>query len=590
MGGDRRAAGPLRAAAGTGPMTVAPPAGPSRDLLRVRGLHTRFLGDQGVVHAVNGVSFSVRRGETLALVGESGCGKTAAMLSVMRLLPAHRTRVEADEVSFRGRDLLSLDDEGMRRVRGGEIAMVFQDPRTSLNPVLTIGRQIAESLELHRGLGRREARERAIEMAHSVGIARPHERIDDYPHQFSGGMCQRVAIAMALSCDPDLLIADEPTTALDVTIQAQILDLVAELRAARDLAMIWISHDLSVVANIADRVAVMKAGSIVETAPAARLFEAPAHPYTRSLLATLPALGAGGAAARERPLLEVTDLKKHFPVRRGVLQRRTGSVPAVDGVAFQLKRGETLGLVGESGSGKTTVARTVLRLTPPTAGRVVFGGVDLGRATAAELRALRPRMQMIFQDSYSSLNPRMSVGRSIAEPLLQHTTLGRAERRARVAELLATVGLDPDVAARMPHEFSGGQRQRIGIARAVAVKPDLIVCDEPVSSLDISIQAQIVNLLADIQARFGLTYLFISHDLGMVRRLCDRVAVMYRGRIVETAPVETLFRDPRHEYTRELLAAVPLNPTPARDMPAASGASPSPAGTPFPDPARSGRP
>ncbi len=541
-------------------MTVAQPADPSRDLLRVRGLHTRFLGDQGDVHAVNGVSFSVRRGETLALVGESGCGKTAAMLSVLRLLPAHRTRVEADEVSFRGRDLLSLDAEGMRRVRGAEIAMIFQDPRASLNPVLTIGRQLTESLELHRGLGRREARERAIQMVHSVGIQRPNERLDDYPHQFSGGMCQRVAIAMALSCDPDLLIADEPTTALDVTIQAQILELVAELRAARDMAMIWISHDLSVVANVADRVAVMHAGSIVETAPAMQLFEAPAHPYTRGLLASLPAPGDGGAATGERPLLEVTDLKKHFPVRRGALQRRTGSVRAVDGVAFQLKRGETLGLVGESGSGKTTVARAVLRLTPPTAGRVVFDGVDLGQARATEMRALRPRMQMIFQDSYSSLDPRLSVGRSIAEPLLQHTTLSRAERGARVAELMTTVGLDPGLVTRMPHEFSGGQRQRIGIARALALQPDLIVCDEPVSSLDISIQARIVALLADIQERFGLAYLFISHDLGVVRQLCDRVAVMHRGKIVETATVEALFRDPEHPYTRELLAAVPRRP------------------------------
>ena len=533
---------------------------PTPDILRVRGLHTRFLGTQRDVHAVNGASFSVRRGETLALVGESGCGKTAAMLSVLRLLPARRTRVEADEVSFRGRDLLSLDDEAMRRVRGAEIAMVFQDPRASLNPVLTIARQLTESLELHRGMGRREARERAVDLLGSVGIARPGSRIDDYPHQFSGGMCQRVAIAMALSCDPDLLIADEPTTALDVTIQAQILELVAELRAARDMAMIWISHDLSVVANVADRVAVMHAGSIVETAPAMQLFEAPAHPYTRELLASLPAPGDGGAATGERLLLEVADLKKHFPVRRGVLQRRTGSVRAVDGVAFQLKRGETLGLVGESGSGKTTVARAVLRLTPPTAGRVVFDGLDLGRATATEMRALRPRMQMIFQDSYSSLNPRRSVGRSIAEPLLQHTTLSGAERGARVAELMATVGLDPGLVTRMPHELSGGQRQRIGIARALALRPDLIVCDEPVSSLDISIQARIVALLSDIQERFGLAYLFISHDLGVVRQLCDRVAVMRRGKIVETAPVETLFRDPGHPYTRDLLAAVPRRP------------------------------
>ena len=541
-------------------LTTDPTLDSTPDLLRVRGLHTRFLGDQGDVHAVNGVSFSVRRGETLALVGESGCGKTAAMLSVLRLLPAHRTRVEADEMSFRGRDLLSLDDEGMRRVRGAEIAMVFQDPRASLNPVLTIGRQLTESLELHRGLGRREARERAIELVRLVGILRPNERIDDYPHQFSGGMCQRVAIAMALSCDPDLLIADEPTTALDVTIQAQILELVAELRAARDMAIIWISHDLGVVANVADRVAVMYAGSIVETAPAQQLFEAPAHPYTRRLLASMPALGDGGGSTAERLLLEVTDLKKHFPVRRGALQRRTGSVRAVDGVAFQLKRGETLGLVGESGSGKTTVARAVLHIIEPTAGQVVFDGVDLGQATATQLRALRPRMQMIFQDSYSSLNPRRSVGRSIAEPLLQHTTLSRAERGARVAELMTTVGLDPGLVTRMPHEFSGGQRQRIDIARALALQPDLIVCDEPVSSLDISIQARIVALLANIQERFGLAYLFISHDLGVVRQLCDRVAVMHKGKIVETATVEALFRDPEHPYTRELLAAVPRRP------------------------------
>ena len=541
-------------------------AGHTDDLLRVRGLRTRFLTNHGVVHAVNGVSFSVRRGETLALVGESGCGKTVAMLSVLRLLAARRARVEADEVSFCGRDLLALGEKEMRGVRGAEIAMVFQDPRASLNPVLTVGRQLTEGLRVHRGLGRREARERAVELLHSVRIPRPHERTHDYPHQFSGGMCQRLMIAMALACDPGLLIADEPTTALDVTVQAQILDLVTELAATRDMAMIWISHDLSVVASLADRVAVMYAGSIVETAPAGRLFDAPTHQYTRGLLASLPASGAGGAggaAARDTrpgPLLEVTGLTKHFPVRRGVMQRRTGSVRAVDGVSFRLYRGETLGLVGESGSGKTTVARTVLRLTQPTGGRIVFDGVDLGRATATELRALRPRMQMIFQDSYSSLNPRLSVGRSIAEPLVQHTALSRAERHARAAELMSIVGLDPDLAPRMPHEFSGGQRQRVGIARALALRPDLIVCDEPISSLDISIQARIVELLADIQARFGLTFLFISHDLRTVRHLCDRVAVMHRGRIVESAPVEALFRQPAHPYTRELLAAMPRGP------------------------------
>ena len=544
-------------------MTADPPADASPDLLRVRGLRTQFLTDRGVVHAVNGVNFSVRSGETLALVGESGCGKTAAMLSVLRLLPSHRTRVQADEISFRGRDLLSLDDEGMRCVRGAEIAMIFQDPRASLNPVLTIGRQLTESLEVHLGLGRREARDRAIELLHSVDIPAPDTRFDDYPHQFSGGMCQRVTIAMALSCDPDLLIADEPTTALDATIQSQILDLVSELGAVRRMAMIWITHDLSVVASLADRVAVMYAGSIVETAPAERLFESPEHPYTRGLLASLPAPiadGDGVAAGKQGPLLEVVDLKKHFPVHRGLMQRRTGAVRAVDGVSFRLRRGETLGLVGESGCGKTTIARTVLGLTRPTAGRVLFDGTDLARATAAEVRALRPHMQMIFQDSYASLNPRLSVGRSIAEPLLEHSTMNPAGRRERVAELMTVVGLDPSLAGRMPHEFSGGQQQRVGIARALALKPDLIVCDEPISSLDISIQAQIVNLLADIQEQFGLTYLFISHDLRMIRHLCDRVAVMHRGKIVETAPARALFRDPKHPYTRTLLSSVPRRP------------------------------
>ena len=553
-------------------------------LLRVRGLHTRFLTDQGVVHAVNDVSFSVRRGETLALVGESGCGKTAAMLSVLRLLPARRARVEADEVSFRGRDLLSLGEEGMRRVRGAEIAMIFQDPRASLNPVLTIGRQLTESLEVHRGLERREARERAVALLDSVGIPGAKDRIDDYPHQFSGGMCQRVTIAMALACDPALLIADEPTTALDVTVQAQILDLVTELRTERRMAMIWISHDLGVVASLADRVAVMYAGSIVEAASAERLFHAPAHPYTRGLLASLPAPVDGGrqrltaitgqppdmttppgdgvAARAMSPelLLEVTDLRKHFPVRRGAMQRRTGSVRAVDGVSLRLYRGETLGLVGESGSGKTTVARTVLCLTRATSGRIVFDGIDLTAASAAELRTLRPRTQMIFQDSYSSLNPRLKVGRSISEPLLQHTTLSRTERGERVAELMNIVGLDSNHAERMPHELSGGQRQRVGIARALALKPDMIVCDEPISSLDISIQVQIVKLLADVQERFGLAYLFISHDLRMVRHLCNRVAVIYQGRVVETAAVEALFREPAHSHTRALLSAVPRRP------------------------------
>ena len=541
-------------------------------LLEVAGLRVSFGAGAARETVVDGVGFRIPRRGTFALLGESGSGKSVTALAVMRLLPAAAT-VEAGSVRLAGRELLDLPEARMRAVRGGTVGLIFQEPMTSLNPVMTVGRQIEESLRRHLRLGRRAARGRALELLDAVRLPQPRQRIDEYPHQLSGGMKQRVMIAAALAGEPDLLIADEPTTALDVTIQAQVLELLRELQAEHDMAMLFITHDLAVARRMADAVAIMRRGRIVETGATEEFFAAPRHPYSRNLFAVLPDISKRGrqlaaGAAAEPPaapppaagaeLLEVQDLRVHFPVRRGVFRRTVAHVPAVDGLSFTLREGETFALVGESGCGKTTAAKGLIRLQPVTGGRVRYRGRDLAGCRAAELRHLRADLQIVFQDPFSSLNPRMTVADILAEGM---EALGvapdPAERRARVAELLQQVGLEPRHLGRYPHEFSGGQRQRIAIARALAVDPKLIVCDEPTSALDVTIQAQILNLLRELQERRGLTYLFITHNIAVVSWMAHRVAVMREGRIVEQGEAVEVLRNPQHEYTRTLLAAVP---------------------------------
>jgi peptide/nickel transport system ATP-binding protein len=466
-------------------------------------------------------------------------------------------------VRFRGRELTGASEAELQEVRGAEIAMVFQDPMTSLNPVYRVGAQIVEAIQAHRPqVGKGEARERVVELLDSVGIPEPRRRVDSYPHELSGGMRQRAMIAMALALEPDVLIADEPTTALDVTIQAQILRLLERLNRERNLATILITHDLGVVAEVADRVLVMHEGRIVERGGLDEVFYSPKDPYTRKLLGAVlrldqaPPLRPGRG---EAPLLEVTDLVKHYPVKRGLLiDREVDRVRAVDGVSFSVERGETLGLVGESGSGKSTLSRTVLQLLRPTSGSVRFEGREIAGLSRRQMRPLRPEMQMIFQDPYASLNPRKRVGQIVGDPLALQGRASGAELRRSVRGLLERVGLSPEHYERYPHEFSGGQRQRIGIARALALRPKLIVADEPVSALDVSIRAQIIELLDDLQDELGLTYVFVAHDIGVVRHVSDRIAVMHEGRIVEQGPADRVCERPADAYTRELLAAVPV--------------------------------
>ncbi len=603
-------------------------------VLSVTGLRTWIDAPGGVLRAVDGVDFELRAGETFALVGESGCGKSMTALSLLRLLP-EAGHVAGGQVMLGGRDLLDLPEAAMRAVRGRRVAMIFQEPATSLNPVLTVGRQIVEAIERHLGLGGEAARARALSLLEAVGMPEPVRRYDEYPFQLSGGLKQRVMIACALAADPEVLVADEPTTALDVTIQAQILDLLRKLQVERGMALLLITHDLGIVSQMAHRVAVMYAGQIVELADRDDFFRAPQHPYSQKLFDALPVPGKRGgelavipgqvpaltrefhacrfverceqafercaAAAppllsatsgqgahwarcflRERgpapprvvapeagayrteaaphPLLEVRDLQVHFPIRRGLLRRTIGHVKAVDGISLSIGEGRTLALVGESGCGKTTAGKAILQLIRPTGGSVRFAGDELAGLARGAMRRYRRDLQIIFQDPYASLNPRMRVVDILAEgmrALQAPAARTRGEEDRRIDELLEQVGLPVQARVRYPHEFSGGQRQRIAIARALAVDPKLIVCDEPTSALDVSVQAQILNLLGSLQARLGIAYLFITHNMAVVHYLAHEVAVMRAGRILEQGPVADVLLRPRHEYTRELLAAVP---------------------------------
>ncbi len=606
---------------------------PQDVLLRVRDLKTHFFSEGTVVRAVDGISYDVRRGEVLGVVGESGSGKSVSGLSLMRLIDSPPGKIIDGSIEFDGQDVLQLTDREMRRVRGNKISMIFQEPLTSLNPVYTIGNQMAEPLTLHQGMSTNQAWERAEEMLRLVGVPSPGERLKDYPHQLSGGMRQRVMIGMALSCNPQLLIADEPTTALDVSIQAQILELMRELQRDLGTSMIFITHDLGVVSEMCDRVNVMYGGRIVEQADVGRLFDRPSHPYTWGLLDCLPrfedALGSrltpivgqppnlahlpvgckfaprcpyawekcvseepplfdlgegqlsrcwlhdtdqagnGARVIHERkitetverdaaPLLQVRGLKTYFPIRKGLLQRKIGDVQAVDGIDFDVLRGETVGLVGESGCGKSTAGRSIIRLIDSTSGSITYDGTDITELSERQLRPFRRKMQIVFQDPFSSLNPRRTVGAIVGQPLLIHGLANRKTVGGKVNEILERVGLNKAHANRYPHEFSGGQRQRIGIARAIAAEPDFIVADEPVSALDVSIQAQIINLMEDLQAELGLSYIFIAHDLSVVRAVSDRIAVMYLGRIVELAENSAFYDNPLHPYTQSLISAVPV--------------------------------
>ena len=603
-------------------------------LLSIENLHVHFVTSRGVVRAVEGVSYQVNKGEIVAVVGESGCGKSVTALAVMRLLSQPAGRVVGGRVMFEGRDLLTLSDEEMRAIRGRHISMIFQEPMTSLNPVLSIGLQIMEPLTIHLGMDETQARARAVELMTLVGITDPERRLDQYPHQLSGGMRQRVMIAIGLACNPKLIIADEPTTALDVTIQAQILELMKDLVRRLGISLVIITHNLGIVARYADRVNVMYAAKLVEQGTADEVFLTPRHPYAIGLMRSVPRLDrprgvrletieglppnllappAGCRFADRCPyrieicateppllavepehlsachraselplaaattaqaadqavvadlstqpnLLSVEHLAKHFTIPgRGFLGGDARIVRAVDDVSFAIARGETLGLVGESGCGKTTIGRVVLRLDDPTAGELRYDGHDLGRATGPEMKTLRRAIQVIFQDPFSSLNPRMTVGQIIGEPISVYRLETSAKRiKERVSNLLTQVGLFPYMAERYPHELSGGQRQRVGIARALALEPSFIICDEPVSALDVSIQGQIINLLEDLQRRYGLTFLFIAHDLAVVRHISHRVAVMYLGKIMELADRDAIYAAPQHPYTQALLDAAPV--------------------------------
>ena len=558
-------------------------------VLRVQNLTTSFLGEGGWRPVVKNISFDVGAGETVALVGESGSGKSVTSLSVMRLLQPDTSRIEGN-ILLAGKDILQLSEQEMQKIRGNDVAMIFQEPMTSLNPLYTVGDQICEALLCHRNMSKAEAKAEALRLMEKVRIPSAASRFNEYPHRFSGGMRQRVMIAMALVTRPKLLIADEPTTALDVTIQGQILDLIKTLQEEEGTSVLFITHDMGVVAEVADRTVVMYHGDAVETGDTATIFRDAKHPYTRALLSAVPALGsmtgrvrplrfpvvdirtgtalppveaADTVAQDVPPVLDVKGLTTRFTIHSGLFGKLAGRVHAVENVSFSLQPGETLSLVGESGCGKSTTGRSIMRLIEPQSGSVMVNGQDVMAMAGHELQGLRRTMQMIFQDPYASLNPRMRVGASIAEPFLEHKLGTKHQARERVADLLERVGLNADMASRFPHEFSGGQRQRICIARALALDPKLIVADESVSALDVSIKAQVINLLLDLQSSLNLSFLFISHDMAVVERLSHRVAVMYLGEIVEIGPRAAVFENPQHPYTKKLMAAVPV-PDPAR--------------------------
>jgi len=524
-------------------------------LLSVRDLSVAFRHGGRETLAVDRVSFDIGKGETMALVGESGSGKSVTALSILKLLPYPAARHPSGGIAFKGRDLLPLAERDMQRVRGDDITIIFQEPLSSLNPLHTIEKQIGEILLLHRGLTGAAARARTLEVLGQVGIPDPQSRLKSYPHQLSGGQRQRVMIAMALANEPDLLIADEPTTALDVTIQAQILALLADIQKRLGMSLLFITHDLGIVRKIASRVCVMKEGRIVEQGDVERVFAAPAHPYTRALLAAEPKPDPASPHPDAPLLLEANDLKVWFPIRRGVLRKTVGYIKAVDGVSIALRKGETLGVVGESGSGKTTLGLALLRLISSD-GPIVFMGHKLQGLRFKQMRPFRRDMQIVFQDPYGSLSPRLSVAEIIKEGLTVHNPhMPEHECDARVARALTDVGLDPDTRARFPHEFSGGQRQRIAVARAIVLEPTFVVLDEPTSALDMLIQSQMVDLFCDLQKRRNLTYLFISHDLRVVAALASRLIVMRAGKVVESGDAATLFRNPQTDYTRALFAA-----------------------------------
>ena len=528
----------------------------SRDaLVNVRNLSVSFRSGNAENLAVKGISFTINRGEMVALVGESGSGKTASALSIMRLLPYPAASHPSGQIFFEGRDLLKLPSSGMQKIRGDRISMIFQEPMTSLNPLHTIEQQVGEVLELHRGMRGEAVRSRVLELLRRVGIPEPEKRLGAFPHQLSGGQRQRVMIAMALANEPDLLIADEPTTALDVTIQAQILELLRELQREMGMAMLLITHDLGIVRRMTERVYVMQDGHIVEEGKTEEIFKTPKHPYTRHLLAAEPKGKPPKYDGSAPVVVETDDLKVWFPIKRGLLRKTVDHVKAVDGLSLKLRAGQTLGVVGESGSGKTTLGLAILRLISSN-GPIVYLGRRIDKLGSKEMRPLRKDMQIVFQDPYGSLSPRLSVFDIIEEGLLDpEPTWTYEQRRARSIEALKEVGIDPSSIDRYPHEFSGGQRQRIAIARAMALEPKFIMLDEPTSALDMSVQAQIVDLLRDLQTKRDLAYLFISHDLKVVRALCNYVIVMKNGKVVEEGPAEDVLTKPKADYTRALLAA-----------------------------------
>ena len=539
----------------------------SAPLLDVVNLKTSFGEGDSAEAAVDNISFSINKGETFALLGESGSGKSITALSIMRLLPA-AARINQGNIFLDGKDLLALPEFTMRDIRGRRIAMIFQEPQTSLNPVLTVGQQIGETLKRHKNMRGVVQRRRSIELLESVGIPEAERRISEYPHQFSGGMKQRIMIAIALAGEPDLLIADEPTTALDVTIQAQVLDLLRQIQKDTGMAILFITHDLAVASEMADDVAVMRYGKIVEQNSRDSFYANPVHPYSRELFDALPSRSKRDAEAKSvqtrtdrddgHTLLKVRDLKVHFPIKKGLLKKTVGFVRAVDGVSIDIYSGQTFAMVGESGSGKTTFGKGILQLLHASDGRVVFDGQELTQLKGKALRQKRSDIQIIFQDPYSSMNPRMMIADVIAEGMIAQGIGGSKQQRLkRVDELLEQVGLEPSHKSRYPHEFSGGQRQRICIARALAVEPKLIVCDEPTSALDVSVQAQILELLKDLQKNMDLAYLFITHNISVVEYLAHYVAVMYQGRIVEQGTVDEVLTNPQDPYTQKLLAAVP---------------------------------